>query len=158
VTAQPTFPLGVIIAIDEACITFDNETRSMTIAPFLGDEENDPIDGGSIAKFLDGQYRIAGLQNYSGKHFDLNVIVFVGADLSDQAGTFSTVNLEQTKVRTSLAFDLLQLAKTRSPEKTCHNVAVALDAKAGSPFLRRIKRLGVATPGRKTRSFHKLPL
>lgn len=40
------------------------------------------------------------------------------------------------------------LAKTRSPQRTCHNVAVALDADPDSPFHRRIKRLGVATPGR----------
>ena len=74
--------------------------------------------------------------------------IFVGIDLSDQAYIFATVNLEQTKVRKSLAFDLFELARTRSPYKTCHNVAVGLDTVTESPFFHRIKRLGTATPGR----------
>ena len=48
----------------------------------------------------------------------------------------------------SLAIDLFELARTRSPIKTCHNIAVALDSTKGSPFYHRIKRLGVATVGR----------
>jgi len=76
------------------------------------------------------------------------VAIFVGIDKADQAYIFATVNLEQTKVRKSLAFDLFELAQTRSPYKTCHNVAVALDRNESSPFFRRIKRLGTATPGR----------
>src|ERR1700730_4145288 len=57
-------------------------------------------------------------------------------------------NLEQTKVGKSLAIDLFELARTRSPIKTCHNIAIALDTTKGSPFHHRIKRLGVATLGR----------
>ena len=58
------------------------------------------------------------------------------------------MNLAQTKVNKSLVYDLFDLAKTRSPQKTCHNIAVALDAQENSPFHGRIKRLGVATEGR----------
>src|ERR1700693_5508110 len=76
------------------------------------------------------------------------VAIFVGIDISDQAYVFATVNLEQTKVRKSLAFDLFELARTRSPYKTCHNVAVGLDKVRESPFFERIKRLGTSTPGR----------
>jgi hypothetical protein len=36
----------------------------------------------------------------------------------------------------------------QSPQRTCHNVAVALDGDPQSPFFQKIKRLGVATPGR----------
>ncbi|WP_372785400.1 hypothetical protein [Phenylobacterium sp.] len=43
---------------------------------------------------------------------------------------------------------IFSLAKTRSPFKTCHNIAVALDRDEGGPFDRRIKRLGFATEGR----------
>jgi DGQHR domain-containing protein len=60
------------------------------------------------------------------------------------------VNLTQTKVNKSLVYDLFDLAKTRSPQKTCHNIAVALDQGKRSPFFQRIKRLGQATPGRKS--------
>ncbi len=61
---------------------------------------------------------------------------------------FSTVNLAQTRVSPSLAYDLFSFAKSRSPQKTCHNIAVALDQHEKSPFYQRIKRLGVATDGR----------
>jgi DGQHR domain-containing protein len=88
------------------------------------------------------------LEDFKGKNFDVMAAIFVGIDISDQAYIFATVNLEQTKVRKSLAFDLFDLARTRSPYKTCHNVAVALDRVKESPFFQRIKRLGTATPGR----------
>ncbi len=61
---------------------------------------------------------------------------------------FSVVNLAQTKVNTSLVYDLFAYDKARSPEKTAHELAVAMDSTAGSPFYKRIKRLGVATEGR----------
>jgi DGQHR domain-containing protein len=76
------------------------------------------------------------------------VSVFVGSDIADQAYIFSTVNLEQNKVNRSLTYDLFELARTRSPYKTCHNIAVALDRSEGGPFFHRIKRLGVTTEGR----------
>jgi DGQHR domain-containing protein len=58
------------------------------------------------------------------------------------------VNLEQTKVHKSLVYDLFSLARTRSPQKTCHNIAVALDRDKDGPLFKRIKRLGFATEGR----------
>jgi DGQHR domain-containing protein len=61
---------------------------------------------------------------------------------------FSIVNLAQTKVNKSLVYDLFSLATTRSPEKTCHEIVVALDKMDESPFKNRIKRLGTATEGR----------
>ncbi|MEE8296158.1 MAG: DGQHR domain-containing protein, partial [Sphingomonadales bacterium] len=107
-----------------------------------------PILFRKIARVLDGQHRIAGLYDFKGESFDLPVSLFVGLDLADQAQIFATVNLEQTKVNRSLAYDLFALSVSRSPQKTCHNVAVALDRNEESPFYQRIKRLGSATPGR----------
>lgn len=78
------------------------------------------------------------------KHF-----IFIGADVAEQANIFATVNLAQTKVNKSLVYDLTELAKTQSPHKSCHNVAVVIDREESSPLFRRIKRLGTATPGRK---------
>ena len=40
------------------------------------------------------------------------------------------------------------MARTRSPQKTCHNIAVALDRDIKGAFHKRIKRLGFATVGR----------
>jgi DGQHR domain-containing protein len=74
--------------------------------------------------------------------------VFIGIDEGTQASIFSIVNLAQTKVNKSLVYDLFSLAKERSPEKTCHEIAVALDTLDDSPFQGRIKRLGSATDGR----------
>lgn len=87
--------------------------------------------------------------DYEDSEFDINVSLFIGADVSEQANIFATVNLAQTKVNKSLVYDLTELANTPSPYKTCHNVAVALDDEPSSPLYKRIKRLGTATPGRK---------
>jgi DGQHR domain-containing protein len=81
--------------------------------------------------------------------FGLSVTIFIGSDIADQAYIFSTVNLEQTKVSKSIVYDLFELAKTRSPQKTAHNIAVALDRDERGPFYQRIKRLGFATVDRK---------
>lgn len=51
-------------------------------------------------------------------------------------------------MNTSLVYDLLDFAKARSPQKSCHDVAVALDKFEISPLRNMIKRLGTATPGR----------
>jgi DGQHR domain-containing protein len=101
-----------------------------------------------VCRVIDGQHRIAGLEGFEGENFDVLVTLFVGSDIADQAHVFATVNLEQTKVGKSLAIDLFDLAKTRSPIKTAHNIAVVMDGTKGSPFYHRIKRLGVATEGR----------
>ena len=143
-----TFPTAIILAINELCAWLNEEEDEIHLFPFAGDEENAPIDSHSIARVIDGQHRIAGLDAFSGSTFNLNVALFIGADVADQAAIFSTVNLEQTKVRKSLAYDLLDVARTRSPEKTCHTAALALDNREGSPFYKKIKRLGIATEGR----------
>ena len=68
--------------------------------------------------------------------------------MAEEGYIFSTVNLAQTKVNKSLVYDLFDLANSPSPQKLCHNVAVALDQTENSPFYKKIKRLGVATEGR----------
>lgn len=154
---DPTFPTAIIIAVDERCVSYDPEKGEMSL--FASHVEQDVGDGkeipfGKIAKVLDGQHRLAGFFNdddefdIGGAEFDLNVSIFVGADLSVQAQIFATVNLAQTKVSRSLVYELEDLSESRSPFKTCHNIAVALDSLPTSPFYKRIKRLGFVTPGR----------
>jgi DGQHR domain-containing protein len=102
-----------------------------------------------IAKVLDGQHRLEGLRALqAGAVFQLNVTIFVEADIADQANIFATVNLAQTKVNKSLVYDLFDYAKSRSPQKTAHEVTVALDRAEGGPLHKRIKRLGTRTAGR----------
>jgi DGQHR domain-containing protein len=155
-----TFPTAVIIAIDERCAEYDAKTGELTLSPYIPDKDSDeeaiPMD--RVARVIDGQHRIAAFmdedknwafQEFEDKMtFDLNLAVFVGADISEQANIFATVNLAQTKVNRSLVYDLTELSKTRSPHRTCHNIAVILDREKRSPLFHRIKRLGVATPGR----------
>jgi len=147
-TADACFPTGVIIAIPARCVVINEEASSMTISNFMdSDDETEVVNYKKIARVLDGQHRLAGLKDYDGV-FDINVSIFVDADIADQANIFSTVNLQQTKVNKSLAYDLYDLMQTRSPQKTCHNIAVTLDKEADSPLNKMIKRLGVSTPGR----------
>jgi DGQHR domain-containing protein len=144
-----TFPTAIILAIDDSeCVSYDEEARQLILSNVRRGNEKPDIAFANLCRVIDGQHRIAGLGNYKGPAFDVMAAIFVGIDISDQAYIFATVNLEQTKVRKSLAFDLFELARTRSPYKTCHNVAVALDKVKESPFHERIKRLGTATPGR----------
>lgn len=158
-TADATFPSSIIVAIPGRCARWSEEKRELEI--FAYEDDFDPsqsVPFERIAKVLDGQHRIRGLAKPdgdqfvfdlgSGVSFDLNVAVFVEADIAQQATIFATVNLAQTKVSKSLVYDLYSLNESRSPQKSAHNIAVALDAKEESPFFQSIKRLGVATPNR----------
>lgn len=137
-----TFPTSILLAIDADNAEWDDGTRKLTIF------SNEDGDFSEIAKILDGQHRVAGLEGYNGPTFQLCVCVFISADIADQASIFSTVNLAQTKVSKSLVYDLYDYQKARSPQKTAHNIAIAMDRKEGSPYEGKIKRLGFATkPG-----------
>lgn len=103
-TSDATFPTAIILAIRSEDVELDDAARHMRI-------QNRP----NVASILDGQHRIAGLATAKFQ-FDSPVVVFLDMDLEEQALTFATINLTQTKVNRSLAFDLYDFAKTRSPE------------------------------------------
>lgn len=148
-TSDACFPTGVILAVKGQYASFDEDTLTLTLRNYENEGEEASIDRIEIAQVLDGQHRIEGLREYQGrKPFNVNIVVFVDIDIEDQAYLFSTVNLAQTKVNKSLVYDLFEYSKSRSPQKTCHNLAVALDQLEGGPFYQRIKRLGASTPGR----------
>lgn len=140
-----SFPTAIIIAIEERFASYDEETFTLKLSNVPEGEDKPVIPISNLARVIDGQHRIAGLMKFSGENFDVPVSIYIGADLEDQAHVFSTVNLEQTKVSRSLVYDLYELSKARSPQKTCHNIAVALDKDKSSPFFGRIKRLGTTT-------------
>jgi DGQHR domain-containing protein len=153
-----TFPTSVVLAIPEKCVSIespcevDDRFVQMTLSnyPRVEDEQDEAVLFRHIARVIDGQHRIKGLEGYEGADFDVNVSIFIDIDIADQASVFATVNLAQTKVSKSLAYDLFAFSNDRSPEKTCHSVVVTLESSEGSPFFRKIKRLGKATPGRYT--------
>src|SRR5206468_3410378 len=106
-TVDACFPTAVILAVGGRCASFDEGTGELTLNNDPNPEgDAEPIYYRSIAKVLDGQHRIAGLLKYEGEDFDVNVSIFVDIDIEDQAYVFSTVNLAQTKVNRSLAYDL----------------------------------------------------
>ena len=55
---------------------------------------------------------------------------------------FATINLKQTKVNKSLAYDLYEFTTSRSPQKSCHDIVRFLNYRQNSPFQRKIKMLG----------------
>lgn len=141
-----TFPTSVVLAVKGECAEFvDGQLRL-----FEGEdpETSERIPLGEVASILDGQHRVEGLKEAGALDFQILVSVFVDADIADQAYIFATVNLAQTKVNKSLVYDLLDYATARSPQKSAHEVAVALDRFESSPFFKSIKRLGTRTEGR----------
>jgi len=105
----------------------------------------------AIASILDGQHRIEGLKRayqdnslFEGNihDFELNVTIFVDLDIDDQAQIFSVINKAQTKVNKSLVYDLYDYAKSRSPQKTAHDIVRILNRMEQSPFNKMIKILG----------------
>lgn len=158
-TADATFPTSIVVAVPGRCAQWNEAANELVLSSYSSDENPEQdVSFEDIAKVLDGQHRLRGFaQNLDGqfefdlsadKPFDLNVAIFVDADLPQQANIFATVNLAQTKVNKSLVYDLASLSASRSPQKSAHYVAVALDSAEGSPFYKNIKRLGVATPDR----------
>lgn len=129
-----TFPNSIILSISSEYIEYLPKTKQIKI-----------INKENVAKVLDGQHRIAGLRHFAGESFQCIVTIYVDMDLEDQAIVFATINKEQKGVNKSLVADLYDFAETRSPQKTCHNIARALNAKEGSPFYKKIKILGVAS-------------
>jgi len=129
-TAEATFPNSIIVAIDpENIIAQDERSLTIKVSP-------------DVAKIIDGQHRITGLQKAKSAVFDLVVSIFVDIPIEDQAEIFSTINLKQARVDKSLVYDLFDLSTERSPQKTSHDIAKSLNFDKDSPFFERIKLLG----------------
>ena len=143
-----TFPTSIVLSVPASCATYDETEKKLTLTEGKDESTGESIQFFEIAKILDGQHRIEGLKNFSGEAFHLPVSIFVEADIADEAYVFATVNLSQTKVNRSLVYDLLDYSKARSPQRSTHDISVALDKHSSSPFENMIKRLGSATPGR----------
>jgi DGQHR domain-containing protein len=134
-SVDASFPTSVILAVSSENAKYDEKRGTISI------DKNE-----NVAKIIDGQHRIAGLKDYSGNPpFHVNITIFIDMDIEDQAMVFATINLKQTKVTKSLAYDLYDYAQSRSPQKTCHNIAKLMNFKNGSPFYHRLKILGKAT-------------
>jgi len=167
-TFDATFPTSIILAIQSETVMNDTEEvrlsdyETLSKDPKLEDRQNIFFSDGflhvrrskGIANILDGQHRLEGLRsgftdslefNDNAKNFELNVTIFLDIDVDYQAQIFSVINKAQTKVNKSLVYDLYDYAKSRSPQKTAHDIVRVLNRMEDSPFFRRIKILGKAT-------------
>ena len=128
-----TFPTAILLAVSSEHASFNKCTNELSI-----------VRHSKVAKIIDGQHRIAGLSQLGDTTFQVNVAIFIDMDIQDQAMVFATINLKQTKVNKSLAYDLYQFTTSRSPQRSCHDIVRFLDGRPGSPFQGKVKMLGVA--------------
>lgn len=133
-TMDATFPTNVILAVSSENADYDETKHIMKIKRSQ-----------EVAKIIDGQHRIAGLKHFQGSSFEMGVTIFVDMDIEDQGMVFAVINLEQTKVSKSIVYSLYDYARSRSPQKSCHNIAKLLNNTKDSPFKDKIKMLGSAT-------------
>ena len=140
-TVDASFPSSIIVAVSSESAQYDPERKVFR----LEDRED-------VARILDGQHRIAGLEGYDNDDFRLIVTVFVDMDIENQAMLFATINLAQTKVNKSLAYDLYAYTKARSPQKTAHNIVKLLNSEESSPLRGKVKMLGRASDSEETLS------
>lgn len=151
-TDDASFPTSIVISVDERCasIAVVDGVQKLVLSSY---QDADTVENSeivipfrAIASIIDGQHRLMAFDGTQ-HNWSLTVNVFVGIDEGTQAMIFSKVNLAQTKVNKSLVYDLFNLDRHRSPEKTAHEIVVNLNEMRESPFQGLIKRLGSATDG-----------
>ena len=130
-----TFPTPIIVSVYEN-ISFDSGNNLFNIPKI------------KIGQVLDGQHRLKGI-NKSGlaNKFELPVVFMFNLIEEEKAYVFSIINSKQTKVSMSLIYDLFELTKSRSPQKTIHEVARSLNTSKDSAFFNRLKMLGKKSEG-----------
>ena len=132
--SDATFPTPIIMSVNTE--DFVNEKSPIPDFCCFSFDENK-----KIAEILDGQHRIAGIIKSDKKDFDIPVVIMFNLREEQKAYVFSTINGNQVKVDRSLIYDLFDLSETRSPYKTCHQIARAMNSDKKSPFFRRLKML-----------------
>ncbi len=134
-TSDAVFPTPVILALDAGSYEVAADSQSIEIT------------GNRIAEIVDGQHRVLGLKDSEKiDEFMLPVVLLLEPTQEQRGLIFATINGKQTKVPASLVYELFGLASGRSPAKTAHEIARALNSMTESPWYRRIKMLGRKSP------------
>jgi DGQHR domain-containing protein len=133
-----TFPTSIIVSVYSDAVTVDEKKGRLI---FKDDE--------TIGEVIDGQHRLEGIRRVIDEgnksllsNFELPVVFMIDLPPEDKAYVFSIINSKQTPVSSSLIFDLFGLRQTRSPRKTCHEIAETFNGDPKGPFFRGIKMLG----------------
>ena len=101
-----------------------------------------PTDEDKRGWVVDGQHRLAGIQQAKWKH-KLAVVILSALTLGEMASLFRTINSTQKGVPTSLLYDLLGLTKDGDfEENRGHELAVKLNEEPESPLHNGIDMLG----------------
>ena len=133
-TVDATFPTPILLAINSE--SYDLSGNQLE------------INGDNIADIVDGQHRVLGLKDSKrANDFVIPVVFILDATEEQKALIFATINGKQTKVPASIIYDLFSVTRTRSPQKTSHELARALNTTANSPWYRRLKMLGKKSKG-----------
>lgn len=135
--SNATFPTSVVVSV------YDNGTVLINNDGTISIDETQ-----TIGQVLDGQHRIEGL-NASGKMEAFQIPVVLMFDMTPElnAYVFSIINSKQTKINPSHIVDLYEFSTFRSPGKTAHMIAKALNSMPESPFYNRLKMLGISSVG-----------
>lgn len=132
-TVDATFPTPILLALMSEYFT-DSDVGQIE------------LQDDCAADIVDGQHRLRGIA-LSGRERDFVIpVVFIVDPTEEQkALIFATINGKQTKVAASLIYDLFGVTETRSPQKTAHEIARALNSMVESPWYKRLKMLGTKT-------------
>lgn len=139
---EATFPTPIILSLSSSDFDFS-----------ISESQLEFDDNQFIAEIIDGQHRIEGLRRSSKiDHFELPVVFLFDLTEQEKAYIFSTVNSNQQKVSPSLIYDLFSVSDGRSPFRTAHDIARALNTDTESPYCGRLKMLGRKTGDKETLS------
>lgn len=131
-TVDAAFPTPVLLALSSEDCTVDGRIIS--------------IERDKIADIVDGQHRVLGLMQAQDKaEFVIPVVLMIDATEEQKALIFATINGKQTKVPASLIYELFGVTQSRSPQKTAHEIARAMNSTPTSAWYRRLKMLGKKT-------------
>ena len=152
-----TFPSSIVLSINTINYNEEKERVDTNVVNYTNNILELRRDS-KIAKIIDGQHRLFGIEKYIKQigmfsqnfNFDLIVTIFIDIDEEYESNIFATINKAQTRVNNSLVYDLYELAKSKSPQRTAHNIVKLLNEENDSPLYRQIKRLGISETGSET--------
>lgn len=127
------FPTPIIISVDQnAKVVLNEDAKTISLS-----------EDSLIGEVIDGQHRLWGIDRSSFvKEFELPVVFMFDLTTEEKAYVFSTINSNQVKVNKSLIYELFDVSTYRSPQKTVHQIARAMNYDTSSPFYNRLKMLG----------------
>src|SRR5260221_1415666 len=139
-TIDAAFPTAVLLALNNSNYTMKSDAGGKMVEIV--------IEGDQVADIVDGQHRVLGLmQSHNYEVFEIPVVFMLDATEEQKALIFATINGKQAKVLSSLIYQLFDVTTTRSPQKSAHEIARAMNSSENSPWYRRLKMLGKKTPG-----------